>query len=100
MGRIALEHKGCTGYGRKKVSGLPKSPAGCGLKWKAAETTPLSAIGCICAHAAAKEGNHHGGRSPIQQISRKAAGEPAEEQITAANVNTIFLVNALGLDLM
>ncbi|MEN2447494.1 ribosome small subunit-dependent GTPase A, partial [Bacillus sp. JR_15] len=32
------------------------------------------------------------------KFSRKAAGEPAEEQITAANVNTIFLVNALGLD--
>ena len=34
----------------------------------------------------------------FSKFSRKAAGEPAEEQITAANVNTIFLVNALGLD--
>lgn len=45
-----------------------------------------------------KERDDHGGRSPVQQIFAQSGGEPAEEQITAANVNTIFLVNALGLD--
>ena len=32
-------------------------------------------------------------------ISRKAAGRAAEEQVVAANVDTIFLVTALGEDL-
>ncbi|WP_307893855.1 ribosome small subunit-dependent GTPase A [Bacillus swezeyi] len=34
----------------------------------------------------------------FSKFSRKAAGDPAEEQITAANINTIFLVNALNQD--
>ncbi|MPQ25244.1 ribosome small subunit-dependent GTPase A [Bacillus paralicheniformis] len=99
LGRIALEHKRLyrvwteDGEWLAEISGR--------LRFEAESRKDYPAVGdwvYMRPHGGEKKGMITEIVPRFSKFSRKAAGEPAEEQITAANVNTIFLVNALGLD--
>ncbi|MCY8625590.1 ribosome small subunit-dependent GTPase A [Bacillus haynesii] len=99
LGRIALEHKRVyrvwteEGEWLAEVSGR--------LRFEAESRGDYPAVG-DWVYMRPRGGEKKGMITEVvprfSKFSRKAAGEPAEEQITAANVNTIFLVNALGQD--
>ncbi len=60
--------------------------------WVAIETAPSER------HNARVEGRIHAVLPRFSRFSRRAAGDPTEEQIVAANVNTVFIVGALDGD--
>jgi hypothetical protein len=98
-GRVALEHthiyRVFTGTGEwlARVSGR--------LRHRAAARVDFPAIG----DWVAVEPPTHGGDARIlavlprtSRFSRRAAGDPTEEQIVAANIDTVFLVTSLDGD--
>ena len=83
-----------TGSTPSRVSCRRSTPAGCATEaeslsavgdWVAVRPTPGEATGTIEAVLPRRS-----------KFSRKVAGEPTEEQIVAANIDTVFLV--MGLD--
>lgn len=99
LGRVALPHKRLyrvfTGQGEwlAEISGR--------LRFEAETSGDFPAVG-DWVYMRPREDEKKGTIVDIvprfSQISRKAPGDPAVEQITATNVNTIFLVNALNRD--
>ena len=98
-GRVALEHTHIyrvlteNGEWLSRVSGR--------LRHQAAHRADFPAVG----DWVALEPPAHGGDARIlvvlprfSRFSRRAAGDPTEEQIVAANVNTVFLVSGLDAD--
>jgi ribosome biogenesis GTPase len=98
-GRVALEHthiyRVYSGEGEwlARVSGR--------LRHQAASRVDFPAVG----DWVAVERAVHGGDARIRAVlprfsrfSRRAAGDPTEEQIVAANINTVFLVGGLDAD--
>ncbi|QSF98014.1 ribosome small subunit-dependent GTPase A [Bacillus paralicheniformis] len=99
LGRIALEHKRLYRVWTEEGEWLAEISGR--LRFEAESRGDYPAVG-DWVYMRPRDGEKKGMITEIvprfSKFSRKAAGEPAEEQITAANVNTIFLVNALGLD--
>lgn len=98
-GRVALEHTHIyrvlteDGEWLSRVSGR--------LRHQAAQRVDFPAVG----DWVALERPAHGGDARIlavlprvSRFSRRAAGDPTEEQIVAANINTVFLVSGLDND--
>lgn len=99
VGRIALEHKRMyrifTAHGELlgEVSGK--------LRYEAAGREDYPAVGdwvVISPRPEEKRATIHAILPRRSKFSRKAAGSGVEEQIVAANVDTVFLVNALNND--
>lgn len=98
-GRVALEHKHMyrvyTEHGDllTEVSGK--------MRHTAAGRADYPAVGdWVAVSARLEEGRAtiHGVLPRLSKFSRKAAGSTIEEQIVAANIDTVFLVNALNQD--
>ncbi|WP_400162739.1 ribosome small subunit-dependent GTPase A [Brevibacillus sp. TJ4] len=99
VGRITLEHKRLyriiSEYGELlgEVSGK--------LRYEATGRDDFPAVGdwvVIAPRELEKKATVHAVLPRISKFSRKAAGDTVEEQIVAANVDTVFLVNALNND--
>jgi ribosome biogenesis GTPase / thiamine phosphate phosphatase len=97
--RVTLEHThvyrvvGRTGERLARVAGR--------LRHQAGARADFPAVG----DWVAIEAPHHGGDARIRAVlprssrfSRKAAGDPTEEQVIAANIDTVFLVAGLDHD--
>ncbi|MCM3704889.1 ribosome small subunit-dependent GTPase A [Cytobacillus firmus] len=100
MGRVALEHK------RMYRIWTDKGEMLCEVSGKfsfdASSREDFPAVGdwvVIKERADEKRGTIHAVLPRKSKFSRKAAGVNTEEQIVAANVDTIFLVNSLNEDL-
>ncbi|CEH30812.1 GTPase RsgA [Aneurinibacillus migulanus] len=100
VGRVALEHKRMyrilTEHGEllAEVSGK--------MRYAATKREDYPAIGdwvVIRPRVEEKKATIHAVLPRKSKFSRKVAGETVEEQIVAANVDTVFLVNALNNDL-
>ena len=75
------------------------------LKHNAAHASDLPAVGDFVALKEVREAGHEHGRGVIQFVlprvtafKRKAAGHLTEEQIVAANIDTVFIVSGLDSD--
>lgn len=99
VGRITLEHKriyrllGEHGELLGEVTGK--------LRYEATGREDYPAVGdwvVISPRAEEKKATIHAVLPRKSKFSRKAAGDNVEEQIVAANVDTVFLVNALNND--
>lgn len=100
IGRVSLEHKGmyrvwledgeylCTLAGRLSFTASGKADLPAVGDWVAVKAFPLEEKGTIQAILPRKS-----------KFSRKVAGQVTEEQIVAANVDTIFIVTSLNDDL-
>ncbi|UZJ78353.1 ribosome small subunit-dependent GTPase A [Fictibacillus sp. KU28468] len=99
VGRVALEHKGMyrlfTEHGELLAEVTGK------LRHMASERQDYPAVGdwvVITARPEEKKASIHAILPRKSKFSRKAAGHTTEEQIVAANVDTVLLVNALNTD--
>ncbi len=99
VGRIAVEHKNMyriySEYGDllAEVSGK--------MHYTAAGTQDYPAVGdwvVISPRLEEKRATIHAILPRLSKFSRKAAGKRADEQVVAANVDTVFLVTALNHD--
>lgn len=100
LGRIALEHKHlyrvwldegeylCTLAGRLTYDAVNREDLPAVGDWVVIKTSPGE-----------KKGSIHGILPRKSKFSRKAAGMVTEEQIVAANIDTVFIVNSLNDDL-
>jgi ribosome biogenesis GTPase / thiamine phosphate phosphatase len=100
LGRIALEHKHlyrvwledgeylCSLAGRLAFDAMNREDLPAVGDWVAVKTSPGELKGAI-----------HGILPRKSKFSRKAAGMVTEEQIVAANIDTVFIVNSLNEDL-
>lgn len=100
LGRIALEHKHlyrvwledgeylCTLAGKMTYDAVNREDLPAVGDWVAVKTSPGEKKGAIQAILPRKS-----------KFSRKAAGMVTEEQIVAANIDTVFIVNSLNDDL-
>lgn len=100
LGRIAIEHKHmyrvwledgeylCTLAGRVTYDAVNREDLPAVGDWVAIKTSPGEKKGAI-----------HGILPRKSKFSRKAAGMVTEEQIVAANIDTVFIVNSLNDDL-
>jgi ribosome biogenesis GTPase / thiamine phosphate phosphatase len=101
VGRILEERKNCyvllTDDGREVLASLAGK-----LQHDASGRGELPSVGdWVCASVRAEEGRAtiHRLFERRTKISRKGAGSVTDEQVLAANVDTVFLVNSLGQDL-
>lgn len=100
LGRVALEHKHsyrvwledgeylCTLAGKLTFEAMGREDLPAVGDWVALQTSPGERRGIIKGILPRKS-----------KFSRKAAGQVTEEQIVAANVDTVFIVNSLNDDL-
>jgi len=97
--RVALEHThiyrvlSADGEWLARVSGR--------LRHEAAHRADFPAVGdwvAVEPPAADGDARIHAVLPRFSRFSRRAAGDPTEEQIVAANINTVFLVSGLDLD--
>ncbi|MGA9227465.1 MAG: GTPase RsgA, partial [Mesobacillus sp.] len=100
LGRVALEHKHlyrvwledgeylCTLAGRMTYDAVNREDLPAVGDWVAIKKSPGEKKGAI-----------HGILPRNSKFSRKAAGAVTEEQIVAANIDTVFIVNSLNDDL-
>lgn len=100
LGRVALEHKHsyrvwleddeylCTLAGKLTYDAAGREDLPAVGDWVAVKTSPGELKGII-----------HGVLPRHSKFSRKAAGLATEEQIVAANIDTVFIVNSLNDDL-
>lgn len=100
LGRVALEHKHsyrvwledgeylCTLAGKLTFDAMGREDLPAVGDWVAVQTSPGEMRGIIKGILPRKS-----------KFSRKAAGQVTEEQIVAANVDTVFIVNSLNDDL-
>ncbi len=101
MGRILEERKNCyvllTEDGREVRASLAGK-----LQYEASGRGELPSVGdWVCASVRAEEGRAtiHRLLERRTKISRKGAGSVTDEQVLAANIDTVFLVNSLNQDL-
>ena len=101
VGRILEERKNCyvlmTEDGREVRASLAGK-----LKYEASGRGELPAVGdWVCASVRKEEGRAtiHRLLERRTKISRNGAGSFIDEQVLAANIDTVFLVNSLGQDL-
>ncbi|WP_370297624.1 ribosome small subunit-dependent GTPase A [Ammoniphilus sp. YIM 78166] len=100
VGRVVLEHK--RNYRIHTVYGMLLAEVSGKLRYHAQERQDYPAVGdwvVISARPEEERATIHAILPRKSKFSRKAAGTSTEEQIVAANVDTIFLVNALNHDL-
>ncbi len=98
-GRVALEHK--RSYRVLTMHGELLAEVSGRMRFEAGEREDFPAVGdWVAVSARPDEGKAtiHAILPRASKFSRKAAGRTTEEQIVAANVDTIFLVNALNQD--
>lgn len=97
--RVALEHThiyrvlSADGEWLARVSGR--------LRHEAAHRADFPGVGdWVAVEPPAQDGDAriHAVLPRFSRFSRRAAGDPTEEQIVAANINTVFLVSGLDLD--
>jgi ribosome biogenesis GTPase len=98
-GRVALEHTHI--YRALTASGDVLARVAGRIRHQAGSRADFPAVG----DWVALEPAPHGGEARIAAIlprrsrfSRRAAGDPTEEQVVAANIDTVFLVGGLDLD--
>lgn len=99
VGRITLEHKRI--YRLLSEHGELLGEVTGKLRYEATGREDYPAVGdwvVISPRAEEKKATIHALLPRKSKFSRKAAGETVEEQIVAANVDTVFLVNALNND--
>lgn len=99
VGRITLEHKRI--YRLLSEHGELLGEVTGKLRYEATGREDYPAVGdwvVISPRAEEKKATIHALLPRKSKFSRKAAGDTAEEQIVAANVDTVFLVNALNND--
>lgn len=99
VGRITLEHKRI--YRLLSQHGELLGEVTGKLRYEATGREDYPAVGdwvVISPRAEEKKATIHALLPRKSKFSRKAAGDTAEEQIVAANVDTVFLVNALNND--
>jgi ribosome biogenesis GTPase len=101
VGRILEERKNCyvllTEDGREVRASLAGK-----LQYEASGRSGLPTVGdWVCASVRAEEGRAtiHRLLERRTKISRNGAGSFTDEQVLAANIDTVFLVNSLGQDL-
>ncbi|RDU36588.1 ribosome small subunit-dependent GTPase A [Neobacillus piezotolerans] len=100
LGRVALEHKHM--YRVWTEEGELLCEVSGKFSFEASSREDFPAVGDWVFLSARKEegaGTIHAILPRFSKFSRKAAGNTAEEQIIAANVDTVFLVNSLNDDL-
>lgn len=98
-GRVALEHKGM--YRVWSEDGEMLAEVSGKFRFQAGERGDYPAVGdWVALSARTDEGKAtiHAVLPRKSKFSRKIAGETTEEQIVAANVDTVFLVTALNAD--
>lgn len=99
VARVVLEHKRL--YRVLSEHGELMAEVSGKLRFQALERQDFPAVGdwvVISARPHEQKATIHGILPRKSKFSRKAAGGTTEEQIVAANVDTIFLVNALNAD--
>lgn len=99
VGRIALEHKGM--YRVFSEDGNLLAEVTGKMRHKALESSDFPAVGdwvVITSRKEEQKATIHAVLPRISKFSRKKAGITTEEQIVAANIDTVFLVNALNTD--
>jgi len=99
VARVALEHKRL--YRVLSEHGELLAEVSGKLRFHASERQDFPAVGdwvVISARPDEQKATIHGILPRKSKFSRKAAGDTTEEQIVAANIDTIFLVNALNAD--
>jgi len=98
-GRVAVQHRGA--YDVLAAAGELRCDVPARLVREAASTADLPAVGDWVAVAAGGDGSGtiHGVLPRRSRFSRKRAGDAAEEQVLAANVDVVFLVSSLNEDL-
>jgi ribosome biogenesis GTPase len=101
VGRILEERKNCdvllTEDGREVLASLAGK-----LQYEASGRGELPAVGdWVCASVRPEEGRAtiHRLLERRTKISRKGAGSVTDQQVLAANIDTVFLVNSLNQDL-
>ncbi|WP_396954690.1 ribosome small subunit-dependent GTPase A [Neobacillus sp. YIM B06451] len=100
LGRVALEHKRM--YRVWTEEGELLCEVSGKFSFESASREDFPAVGDWVILSSRKEegtGTIHAILPRFSKFSRKAAGNTAEEQIVAANVDTVFLVNSLNDDL-
>ena len=101
VGRILEERKNC--YVLRTEDGREVLASAAGkLQHEASGRGELPSVGdWVCASVRAEEGRAtiHRLFERRTKISRKGAGSVTDEQVLAANIDTVFLVNSLGQDL-
>ena len=98
VGRILEERKNCYVLLTEERCEVRASLAG-KLQYEASGRGELPAAGdWVCASVRAEEGRAtiHRVLERRTKISRKGAGSVTDEQVLAANIDTVFLVNSLG----
>ncbi|MFD2370702.1 ribosome small subunit-dependent GTPase A [Brevibacillus sp. GCM10020057] len=99
VGRVTLEHKRM--YRLQSEHGELLGEVTGKMRYEATGREDYPAVGdwvVIRPRAEEKKATIHALLPRKSKFSRKAAGETVEEQIVAANVDTVFLVNALNND--
>ncbi|WP_139892354.1 ribosome small subunit-dependent GTPase A [Bacillus sp. D386] len=99
VGRVALEHKGM--YRVFSADGNLLAEVTGKMRHEAKESSDFPAVGDWVAITSRKEEQKatiHAVLPRRSKFSRKKAGVTTEEQLVAANIDTIFLVNALNTD--
>ncbi|CAH0343815.1 ribosome small subunit-dependent GTPase A [Bacillus sp. CECT 9360] len=99
VGRVALEHKRM--YRLFTEEGELLAEVTGKLRYQASERQDFPAVGdwvVITARPEEQKATIHSILPRKSKFSRKQAGNTTEEQIVAANVDTVFLVNALNAD--
>ncbi len=99
VARVSLEHKRL--YRVLSERGELLAEVSGKLRFQALERQDFPAVGdwvVISARPHEQKATIHGILPRKSKFSRKTAGGTSEEQIVAANVDTIFLVNALNAD--
>nr|WP_077247583.1 ribosome small subunit-dependent GTPase A [Bacillus sp. FJAT-27225] len=100
LGRVALEHKHM--YRVWTEEGELLCEVSGKMAFEAAGREDYPAVGdwvMVAARSGEGAGTIHGLLPRFSKFSRKSAGRTAEEQIVAANVDVVFLVNSLNDDL-
>lgn len=99
-GRVASEHKGF--YGVTALCGELLAEASGRMRHLAGHRAELPAVGdwvALEARPAEGRGTIHSVLPRRSRFARKVAGRRTEEQVVAANVDTVFLVSSLNQDL-
>lgn len=97
--RVALEHK--RSYRIYSEYGVLLAEVSGKLRFEASEREDFPAVGdwvVIAARPEEEKATIHAILPRFSKFSRKMAGNQTEEQIVAANINTVFIVTALNQD--
>jgi ribosome biogenesis GTPase len=98
LGRVALEHKGFYRLYTEKGDVLAEVSGKVRHEASGREDFPAVGDWVVCSIREEGRATIHAVLPRKSKFSRKMAGMTTEEQIVAANIDTVFLVNALNLD--